>query len=335
MPKLKFYLIVPLTLLVVSACSFFNPQLPKRDIGLVSLSQSSPVEVHLVQHAMGQTLVPVHPQRVVVIQRWLVQIPLALGVKVVGAPGLALTLQGLGLDNKQLGIKDIGAAFSPTNLEKVMTLKPDLILGTIDENRDNYSLLSHIAPTVLVKMPNSGDWKESFMPAANALGQTEAAKLIIDKYNARLTEFKEKMGSRFKKIRVSVVQLMPKRIQATTKSSFSGVILEDAGLIRPPSQNLDKIGTKKKEGSPVGYGVSPEVLSQIDGDVLFILRYGFKDPIESKTALRQLIAEPLWSKLNVARQGKIHIVDEFCWLAGSYLSANRVLDDLFTYLVKG
>ena len=59
-----------------------------------------------------------------------------------------------------------------TNLEKIMTLKPDLILGTIDENRDNYNLLSHIAPTVLIKMPNSGDWKESFMPAANALGKT-------------------------------------------------------------------------------------------------------------------------------------------------------------------
>ncbi|MEH2058196.1 MAG: iron-siderophore ABC transporter substrate-binding protein [Nostoc sp.] len=334
MPQFKFYLIVLLTLLVVSACSFLNPQLPKRDISLVSSSQSSPVEVHLVRHAMGQTLVPVHPQRVVVIQRWLVQIPLALGVKLVGAPGLALTLQGLGLDNKQLGIEDIGAAFAPTNLEKIMTLKPDLILGTVDENRDNYSLLSHIAPTVLVKMPNSGDWKESFMPAANALGKTEAAKLVIDKYNARIAEFKEKMGSRLKKTQVSVVRLSPKLIDATTKSSFSGVILEDAGLIRPPSQNLDAKGTKKKEGSPVGYSVFSEVLSQIDGDVLFILRYGFKEPAESNSALRQLMAEPLWSKLNVVRQGKIHIVDEFCWLAGSYLSANRVLDDLFTYLVK-
>jgi iron complex transport system substrate-binding protein len=183
-------------------------------------------------------------------------------------------------------------------------------------------------------MPNSGDWKMPFMPAANALGKTEAAKLVIDKYHARIAEFKEKMGSRLKKTQVSVVQLMPKLIQATTKSSFSGVILEDAGLIRPPSQNLDKIGTKKKTGSPVGYPVSPEVLSQIDGDVLFILRYGFKKPAESKTALRQLMAEPLWSKLNIAKPGKIHIVDEFCWLAGSYLSANRVLDDLFTYLVK-
>ena len=195
MNMFKFYFVVLLTLLVVSACSFFNPQLPTRDISLVSSSQRSPVEVHLVQHAMGQTLVPIHPQRVVVIQRWLVQIPLALGVKVVGAPGLALTLQGLGLDNKHLGIEDIGAPFSPTNIEKVMTLKPDLILGTIDENRETYSLLSHIAPTVLVKMKNSGDWKQSFMPAAKALGQTETAKRVIDKYNARLADFKKRIRS--------------------------------------------------------------------------------------------------------------------------------------------
>ncbi|MHC5861546.1 ABC transporter substrate-binding protein, partial [Nostoc sp.] len=164
--------------------------------------------------------------------------------------------------------------------------------------------------------------------------KTETAKRLIDKYHARIADFKEKMGSRLKKTRVSVVRLSPKLIHATTKSSFSGVILEDAGLIRPPAQNLDAKGTKKKEGSPVGYSVSPEVLSQIDGDVLFLLRYGFKDASESNSALRQLMAEPLWSKLNVARQGNIHIVDEFCWLAGSYLSANRVLDDLFTYLVK-
>ncbi|MEH1860342.1 MAG: ABC transporter substrate-binding protein [Nostoc sp.] len=329
----KFCFVVLLTLLVISACSSFGRQLPTRDIAVVPSSQTSPVPVHLVQHAMGQTLVPVHPQRVVVIQRWLVQIPLALGVKLVGAPGLALTLQGLGLDNKHLGIEDIGAPFSPTNLEKVMTLKPDLILGTIDENRENYSLLSHIAPTVLVKMPNSGDWKQSFMPAAKALGQTETAKRVIDKYNARIAKFKEKMGSQLKKTRVSVVRLSPKLIHATTKGSFSGVILEDAGLIRPPSQNLDAIGTKKKEGNPVGYSISPEVLTQIDGDVLFILRYGFKDPAESQSVLHQLMAEPLWSKLNVVRQGKIHIVDEFCWLAGSYLSANRVLDDLFSYIL--
>lgn len=329
----KFYFVVLLTLLVVSACSSFSRQFPTRDIGVVSSSQTSPVPVHAVQHAMGQTLVPVHPQRVVVIDPWLVEIPLALGVNLVGAPGLASTLQSLGLEDKHPGIEDIGELLTPPNMEKVMTLKPDLILGTI-RNRETYSLWSHIAPTVLVKMQSNGDWKQPFMPTAKALGKTETAKRLMNNYNLRLAEFKEKMGSRLKKTVVSVVRLIPETINPLTKGAFFGVILEDAGLIRPPSQNLDAIATQKKGGNPVGYNISPEVLTQIDGDILFIVRYGFQDPAESKIAVHQLMAEPLWSKLNVVRQGKVYVVDAFYWLTGSYLSANRVIDDLFSYLVK-
>jgi iron complex transport system substrate-binding protein len=328
----KFYFIVLLLLLVISACSFFGRQLPTRDLAIVPSSQTSPVAVHVVQHAMGQTLVPVHPQRVVVIDPWLVEIPLALGVNLVGAPGLASTLQGLGLEDKHPGIEDIGTVQTPPNMEKVMTLKPDLILGTI-RNRDTYSLWSHIAPTVLLKVESNGDWKQPFMPAAKALGQTEAAKRLMDDYKARIAEFKQKMGSRLKKTLVSVVRLIPETINPLTKGSFSGVIIEDAGLIRPPSQNLDAKATQKKAGNPVGYNISSEVLTQIDGDILFIVRYGFKDPAQSKIAVNQLMAEPLWSKLNVVRQGKVYVVDDFYWLTGSYLSANRVIDDLFTYIL--
>ncbi|MDF5714317.1 MAG: iron-siderophore ABC transporter substrate-binding protein [Rhizonema sp. NSF051] len=283
---------------------------------------------HVVRHAMGETRVPLHPQRVVVIDPWLVEIPLALGVNLVGAPGLASTLQSLGLEDKHPGIEDIGALLTPPNMEKVITLKPDLILGTT-RNRDTYSLWSHIAPTVLVKMRSNGDWKQPFMPLAKALGKTETAKRLINDYNLRLTEFKEKMGSRLQKTIVSVVRLIPQTINPLTKGSFSGVILEDAGLTRPPSQNLDAITTQKKAGNPVGYNISPEVLSQIDGDILFIVRYGFKNPVQAKIAGHQLMNEPLWSKLNVVRHNKVYVVDEFYWLTGSYLSANRVLDDLF------
>ncbi|MHC5934692.1 ABC transporter substrate-binding protein [Nostoc sp.] len=329
MPKFCFF--VMLTLLVISACSSFSRQLPTRDIGVVPSSQTSP-PVHVVKHAMGQTLVPVHPQRVVVIDPWLVEIPLALGVNLVGAPGLASTLQGLGLEDKHPGIEDIGALLTPPNMEKVITLKPDLILGTI-RNRDTYNLWSHIAPTVLLKVQSNGDWKQPFMPAAKALGKTETAKRLIDDYNIRLAEFKQKMGSRLKKTLVSVVRLIPETINPLTKGAFSGVIIEDAGLIRPPSQNLDAKATQKKAGNPVGYNISSEVLTQIDGDILFIVRYGFKDPAQSKIAVHKLMAEPLWSKLNVVRQRKVYVVDDFYWLTGSYLSANRVINDLFTYIL--
>ncbi|WP_375513702.1 ABC transporter substrate-binding protein [uncultured Nostoc sp.] len=328
----KFCFVVLLTLLVISACSSFGRQLPTRDRAVVPSSQTSPVPVHVVKHAMGQTLVPVHPQRVVVIDPWLVEIPLALGVNLVGAPDPTKTLQGLGLEDKHPGVENIGAVLTPPNMEKVITLKPDLILGTT-RNRDTYNLWSHIAPTVLLKVQSNGDWKQPFMPAAKALGKTETAKRLMDNYNARLTEFKQKIGSRLKKTLVSVVRLIPKTINPLSKGAFSGVILEDAGLIRPPSQNLDAKATQKKAGNPVGYNISPEALTQIDGDILFIVRYGFKDPAQSKIAVNQLMAEPLWSKLNVVRQGKVYVVDDYYWLTGSYISANRVIDDLFTYIL--
>ncbi len=333
MNMFKLYFVLLLTLLVVSACSSFGHQSKTRYIGVVSSSQTSPVAVRVVQHAIGKTLVPVHPQRVVVIDPWLVEIPVALGVKLVGAPSPAKTLQVIGLEDHR-SIEDIGAIGTLPNMEKVLTLKPDLILGTI-RNRETYRLWSHIAPTVLVKMESNGDWKQPFMLTANALGKTDTAKRLIINYNARLAKFKEKMGSQLKKTVVSVVRLLPKTINLLTKGSFSGVILEDAGLIRPTSQNLNATATQKKGDNSVGYNISPEVLTQIDGDILFVVLYGFKDSAESKNALHQLIAETLWSKLNVARQGKVHVVDEFYWLSGSYLSANRVLDDLFSYLSVG
>ncbi|MEH2302877.1 MAG: ABC transporter substrate-binding protein [Nostoc sp.] len=254
-----------LTLLIISACGSFSRQLPTRDIAVVPSSQTSPVPIHVVKHAMGQTLVPVHPQRVVVIDPWLVEIPLALGANLVGAPDPTKTLQGLGLVDKHPGVENIGAVLTPPNMEKVITLKPDLILGTM-RNSDTYSLWSHIAPTVLLKVQSNGDWKQPFMPAAKALGKTETAKRLMDNYNARLTEFKQKIGSRLKKILVSVVRLIPETINPLTKGAFSGVIIEDAGLIRPPSQNLDVKATQKKAGNPVGYNIY-----KLFAD--FILRY--------------------------------------------------------------
>ncbi len=62
---------------MVSVYSSFGHQLPTRNIGVVSSSRTSPVAFHAVQHLMGQTLIPTHPQRVVVLDPWIVEIPLA------------------------------------------------------------------------------------------------------------------------------------------------------------------------------------------------------------------------------------------------------------------
>ncbi len=70
----------------------------------------------------------------------------------------------------------------------------------------------------------------------------------------------------------------------------------------------------------------------IDADFLFVVTSNFSNPADSELAFQQLQKEPLWSKLKVVQQGKVHVVGQY-WLFGSYLSANRVLDDLFKYLL--
>ncbi len=56
----------------------------------------------------------------------------------VGVPDAAKTLQGIGLANKHPGIEDIGALLTP-NMEKIVAVNPDLILGTM-RNREAYNL---------------------------------------------------------------------------------------------------------------------------------------------------------------------------------------------------
>lgn len=276
---------------------------------------------------MGETTVPVHPQRVVTIHWYAAEVATALGFKPLGIPGPVLHY----LDPKNIP-KDIVDIGWPVNIEKVVALKPDLLLGSMGWYQDTYNLWSKIAPTVMDTMKYNGQWKEPFIQIAEFLGQTEKAKQIVSQYNARITEFKTKMGSRLKNMKVSVVSLTPGVINLVTKSSFAGVILEDFGLQRPASQNLDVNATRKLASYPVNYVISAELLTKLDGDALFLIASRFKNPLESQRAIQQLQREPLWSKLKVAQKGKVYVVGEY-WLAGSYLTANRVLDDLFKHLI--
>ncbi|MEH2389930.1 MAG: ABC transporter substrate-binding protein [Nostoc sp.] len=77
-------------------------------------------------------------------------------MKLVGAPKEFLKL--LPLENQPQDVEDIG--WPSPNLEKILTLKPDLILGTTNYHQRIYSLLSHIAATILVKPASDGNWKE-------------------------------------------------------------------------------------------------------------------------------------------------------------------------------
>jgi len=215
------------------------------------------------------------------------------------------------------GVKALG--WPEANLETILSLEPDVILSTKGSAGQIYDQLSQIAPTVLVK-GGSGNWKSRFRVIAEALGKTERAEQLMSEYQQRTEQLQAQLGTPQNRPEVSVVNVRADRIRLYLKDTFCGLVLQDAGLPRPPSQ--DSEGTVKN--------ISLESIETADGDVMFLWTYGSGG---AKSALADLKAEPLWSKLDVVQRDQVYEVPEY-WIGSGPISANLVLDDLFKYLVE-
>jgi iron complex transport system substrate-binding protein len=286
-------------------------------------------DCRVIRHARGETCVPNNPQRIVVLGG--LDDALSLGIKPIGSDGL--NAEGIHLSGMLDGIEDVGGNDAP-NLEKIFALKPDFIIGG-DYVSANYGALSKIAPTVLIAFDYSGQWKDSFRQFAAALGKTAEAEQVMDNYYARTEDFKTQMEGRAAELEVSIVRVYPTHVNLYLKDSFSGTVVADAGLSRPPSQDVTAAEAHALFGNQIQYTISREKLSDADGDAIFLWTYGYQDGIaqQAQTQKDKLMADPLWSTLTAVQNGQVHEVPPY-WIGDGPIAANAILDDLFKYLVE-
>lgn len=154
-----------------------------------------------VGHVYGETEIPEKPERVVTIGWITHDIVAALGAAPVGVdetwggddegftPWFRHQVQDvLGADMPETTNRDDGT----TDIEKIATLKPDLILAPHSGvTADDYSKLSSIAPTVAYqeKPWQSGNWQDLTRTVAKALGEdARATELISETGDAMAAE---------------------------------------------------------------------------------------------------------------------------------------------------
>jgi iron complex transport system substrate-binding protein len=299
---------------LVTACSHHPSQ------NISSPSNLPATECRMVKHTMGETCVPINPQRVVTLSLATLGNVLALGVKPIGTTNeghegdKSLTF----VPGATEGIKLIG--LSQPNLEAILQLKPDLIIG-VDWFEPIYPLLSKITPTVLSELyyPN---WEEYFSFVAEVLGKQETEKALWQRYYQRIEELKQALGDRYQDKKISFIYVGNNEINLDTKNSFAGAILEDALLQRPPSQDIE---------AQYGYlPISLEELQKADGDVLFVSTFSKN----SDDFLQEKQKDPLWKNLKAVKENKVYYVDYMSWAATNMLGTDGVIDDLFKYLVN-
>ncbi|WP_088889170.1 ABC transporter substrate-binding protein [Leptolyngbya ohadii] len=322
---IRFGLLMLLTIALIAAC---NGVSSNSNSGTTAADRSQ--DCRVVQHAGGETCVPLQPERVVALDSISLEHLLALGIKPIGATlsdSFAAQLQ-----QDLQGVADIGNAGEPS-LEKVLALQPDLILGG-DYYQPIYAQSSRIAPTILFTMEHSGQWKDVFLSVAQMLDKKEVAEQVMNAYYKRLDEFKQQMGDRIQQTKVSVVRIYPDTINLYLKDSFCGTVLQDAGLPRPEAQNVSASEAKKRFDNEIQTSISRELLQQADGDVMFVWT-GENTPEANQQAQKKLVelkSDSLWQRLNVVQQDKIYQVPSY-WIGSAPIAANLVIDDLFKYLV--
>ena len=278
-------------------------------------------QVRTVGHAMGEAEIEGTPKRVVVLDTGELDSAMSLGVTPVGA---VEAVEGLGLPSYLEGtgeIENVGTIEEP-NLEKIATLEPDLILSSKLRHEAIYDQLSQIAPTVFTETTGV-TWKSNFDKHAEAMNREAEAKKIMDDYGRRTEEFRESMGDRLEETEVSVVRFLPGETRIYQKESFVGTVLEDAGLPRPPAQDVDEFAL---------LNVSEEEIPKMDGDAIFATVYG----VPKDSTQGNVTSDPLWQRLDAVREDRVYEVSDDLWMLGiGPTAANGVLDDLEKHLAEG
>ncbi|MED0858107.1 iron-siderophore ABC transporter substrate-binding protein [Bacillus pseudomycoides] len=283
-------------------------------------------ESYVIKHAMGETTIKGIPKRVVVLTNEGAEALLAVGVTPVGStkprageewyPHLAKELK----DTKVVGTE------RDVNLEAIMELKPDLIIGNKMRHEKVYEQLKEIAPTVYAETLR-GDWKENFTLYTKAVNKEKEGQKALDDYKKRIEAIKEKLGDKIVS-KVSIIRFVPGDVRIYQKNSFSGIVLQDIGFKRPPLQDKDDFAIK---------GVTKEQIPNMDGDYLFYFTSD-KDANknnEGNTIAKEWTEDPLFKQLQASKNNKVFEVDEVIWnTAGGIKAANLMLDDIEKYFLK-
>ncbi|GGC96685.1 iron siderophore-binding protein [Thalassobacillus devorans] len=279
-------------------------------------SSSEDFEPYTIEHAMGETTIEEKPERVVILTNEGTEALLALGVQPVGA-----VKSWLGdpwydhISDQMEGVEVVGDE-SNVNIEKILELQPDLIIGNKMRQEDIYDKLSKIAPTVFAETLR-GEWQENFMTYSKALNKEEEGQQLIEEYDQRLEDFADQAGDKLDQ-EVSVVRFMPDHVRIMHKDSFSGVILDQIGFNRPESQQAEDFMEK----------ATKERIPAMDGDILFHFTYETGDGA-AKEVQQEWLQDPLFKNLEVVKSGEVHEVSDATWnTAGGYLAANEMVNDL-------
>ncbi|MFW5709336.1 MAG: iron-siderophore ABC transporter substrate-binding protein [Chloroflexota bacterium] len=275
--------------------------------------------------------VPEDPQRVVALDPFAFELLILNGTPPVGAIGY---LEPIYRNNFPYLAEEVAAieyVGFPPNVEAILALNPDLIIGSfLDEGL--ITQLAEIAPTVSYSTVGSGDWKRPMQMVGDLLGLSELVNELFARYETRLADLRATVEDP-SGIAVSIIRIQPDRIMLNLVNSFPAVVVTDAGFGRPESQAYSEEEAMEVYGEAIGAFISIEEIQLADGDYIFAWsnQADAEGNADADANWQDVQSSPLWTTLTAAQNETAYRVDGH-WLGWGIFAAHGIIDDLFTYI---
>ena len=250
--------------LLISACSSGSTE-SKND----SSKGNSGSKTITYQSEDGPVKVPANPKRVVVLGSYAGNV-MSLGVNIVGVD--SWSKMNPRFEKKLKGVEEV----SDENLEKIIKLKPDLIIGL--STTKNVDKLKKIAPTVTYTY-DKVDYLTQHVEIGKLLNKEKEAQSWVNDFKKRAakagSDIKAKIGD---DTTVSVIENFDKQLYVFGDNWGRGTeILYQEMKLKMPEKVKDMA---LKDGY---YAISPEVLPEYAGDYLIFSKNQDGDTSFEKT----------------------------------------------------
>ena len=205
--------------------------------------------------------------------------------KLVAVPGSRL----LRKDERFKELPAVSEGRTPPNIEKIVALKPDLVIGAVGFHDQTFKKLKDVGITTLASETNSWDAVIQHTKELAAATNTDPAPLLA-KFDSFLKDIPSKEDS-------VLVLVSSQPALSPNKNSWTGDLLNKFN-----ANNL----TADLQGDSIGQGyvtLSEEKIVQQNPEILLVV-----DPSRAGV-INQLKSKSFWNKLKAAQNEKVYVFD--------------------------
>lgn len=270
----------------------------------------------------GQTVtVKAQPQRVATLTTPLLNMTYAVGGTSIARASTKSPIPDAAKDLPELG------QTSHIDMEKLVGLNPDLVLGERSQNQKLESLFkSNNLPYILINYDGIKDNVPLMKFLGEIYGTQDKAQAAIDTYEKGVKAAQAE-AAKYTPARIAILRATGKDVTAETPESITASMAEEL--------KMNNVITAHKElklsDKTVPYSL--EQLAADDPDIIFIVTMGKAEEINKKLD-QEMRENPAWNNLKAVKNHKVHFLPYELFLLNPGVNTPKAMQQLVDLAYK-